>query len=144
MTIAQNHPQPLLIDLNNTDLQLSPEQLKRLRMSNPDLYLELTEDGKLAVMSPTSLDRQMAASQVEEDDDALKERLRQRQQNISNSHSTYQFPELTPEETARRVAMVEKYRHDRAQMWNELTLEERDRSDRQFEHLYLLLEDARK
>ena len=144
MTIAQNHPQPLLIDLNNTDLQLSPEQFERLRMSNPDLYLELTEDGKLAVMSPTSLDRQMAASPVAEDDDALKERLRQRQQNISTSHSTYQFPELTPEETARRVAMVEKSRHNRAQMWNELTPEERDRSDRQFEYLYKLLADARK
>ncbi len=144
MTIAQNHPQPLLIDLNNTDLQLSPEQFERLRMSNPDLYLELTEDGKLAVMSPTSLDRQTEASLVEEDDDALKERLRQRQQNISTSHSTYHFPELTPEETARRVAMVEKSRHDRAQMWNELTPEERDRSDRQFEYLYKLLADARK
>jgi Uma2 family endonuclease len=65
MTIAQNHPQPSLIDLNNTDLQFSPEQFERLRVSNPDLYLELTEDGKLAVMSPTSLDRQMAASTVE-------------------------------------------------------------------------------
>ena len=144
MTIAQNHPQPLLIDLNNTDLQLSPEQFERLRMSNPDLYLELTEDGKLAVMSPTSLDRQTEASLVEKDDDALKERLRQQQQNISTSHSTYQFPELTPEETARRVAMVEKSRHNRAQMWNELTPEERDRSDRQFEYLYKLLADARK
>lgn len=135
MTIAQNHPQPLLIDLNNTDLQLSPEQFERLRMSNPDLYLELTEDGKLAVMSPTSLDRQMAASPVENDD---------LQQNISSSHSTYQFLKLTPEETARRVAMVEKSRHNRAQMWNELTPEERARSDRQFEYLYQLLEDARK
>ncbi len=144
MTIAQNHPQPLLIDLSNTTLQLSPEQFERLRMSNPDLHLELTEDGKLAVMSPTSLDRQMAASPVEEDDDALKERLRQRQQNSSTSHSTYQFLELTPEETARRVAMVEKSRHNRAQMWNELTPEERARSDRQFEYLYQLLEDARK
>ena len=144
MTIAQNHPQPLLIDLNNTDLQLSPEQFERLRMSNPDLDLELTEDGKLAVMSPTSLDRQTEASLVEKDDDAQKERLRQQQQNISTSHSTYQFPELTPEETARRVAMVEKSRHNRAQMWNELTPEERDRSDRQFEYLYKLLADARK
>lgn len=144
MTIAQNHPQPLLIDLNNTDLQLSPEQFERLRMSNPDLDLELTEDGKLAVMSPTSLDRQTEASLVEKDDDALKERLRQQQQNISTSHSTYQFPELTLEETARRVAMVEKSRHNRAQMWNELTPEERDRSDRQFEYLYKLLADARK
>ncbi len=32
MTIAQNHPQPLLIDLNNTDLQLSPEQFEQLRI----------------------------------------------------------------------------------------------------------------
>jgi hypothetical protein len=135
MTIAQNHPQPLLIDLNNTDLQLSPEQFERLRMRNPDLYLELTKDGKLAVMSPTSLERQMEASPVEKDD---------LQQNSSSSHSTDRLPQLTPEETARRVAMVEKSRHNRAQMWNELTPEERDQSDRQFEYLYQLLEDARK
>ena len=133
MTIAQNHPQPLLIDLNNTDLQLSPEQFERLRMSNPDLHLELTEDGKLAVMSPTSVEQEASTTEAD-----------RQQQNSSTSHSTYQFPELTPEETARRVAMVEKSRHNRAQMWNELTPEERDRSDRQFEYLYQLLEDARK
>jgi hypothetical protein len=133
MTIAQNHPQPLLIDLSNTDLQLSPEQFERLRMSNPDLHLELTKDGKLAVMPPTSVEQEASTTEAERP-----------QQNISTSHSKYQFPELTPEETARRVAMVEESRHNRAQMWNELTPEERERSDRQFEYLYQLLEDARK
>ena len=53
MTVAKDHPntQPLLIDISNTALH-SIEQLELLRNGNPDLTLELTEEGKLSVMSP--------------------------------------------------------------------------------------------
>jgi hypothetical protein len=51
MTVAKNHtrPQPLLIDVSNTDIHLSLAQFKRLQSDNPDLRLELTTEGKLIV-----------------------------------------------------------------------------------------------
>ncbi len=65
---------------------------------------------------------------------------------ISNLTSTgkYQFVELTPEETARRVAMIEQHQRKREEIWNALSPEEQAESDRQFEHLYKLLEEVRK
>ena len=45
MTAAKNYstPQPLVINVSNTDIHLSPAQLDRLQSDNPDLQLELTE-----------------------------------------------------------------------------------------------------
>ncbi|PSB57809.1 Uma2 family endonuclease [Chamaesiphon polymorphus] len=58
MTIATvlNSPvntQPLLLDVSNTTLTVTPEQFDRLCIDNPDLRLELTSDRKLIVMAPT-------------------------------------------------------------------------------------------
>jgi Uma2 family endonuclease len=45
--------QPLLLDVSNTTLTVTPEQFDRLCVDNPDLRLELTPDRKLIVMAPT-------------------------------------------------------------------------------------------
>jgi Uma2 family endonuclease len=45
--------QPLLLDVSNTILTVTPEQFDRLCIDNPDLRLELTPDRKLIVMAPT-------------------------------------------------------------------------------------------
>jgi hypothetical protein len=141
MTVAKNHstPQPLIIDVSNTALHLSPEQLDRLRLGNPDLNLELTEDGKLMAIPAESVGERGEAA-------VASEVSPQQSSPIADSIplEKYQFPELTPTEIARRVAMVEKHQQERAQMWNSLTLEEQAESNRQFENLYKLLEDARK
>ena len=45
--------QPLLLDVSNTTLRVTPEQFDRLCIDNPDLRLELTSDRELIVMAPT-------------------------------------------------------------------------------------------
>jgi Uma2 family endonuclease len=45
--------QPLLLDVSNTTLTVTPEQFDLLCIDNPDLRLELTPDLKLIVMAPT-------------------------------------------------------------------------------------------
>jgi Uma2 family endonuclease len=45
--------QPLLLDVSNTILTVTPEQFDLLCIDNPDLRLELTPDFKLIVMAPT-------------------------------------------------------------------------------------------
>jgi Uma2 family endonuclease len=58
MTIA-NAPtvsvntQPLLLDVTNTTLTVTPAQFDRLCIDNPDLRLELTRNSELIVMAPT-------------------------------------------------------------------------------------------
>lgn len=57
MTVADAPPlpitaQPLLLDVSNTTLTVTPEQFDRLCIDNPDLQLELTKDGELIVMAP--------------------------------------------------------------------------------------------
>jgi Uma2 family endonuclease len=44
--------QPLLLDVSNTMLTVTPEQFDRLCIDNPDLRLELTKDRELIVMAP--------------------------------------------------------------------------------------------
>jgi hypothetical protein len=135
MTIAQNHPQPLLIDLNNTDLQLSPEQFERLRTNNPDLHLELTAEGKLIAFPSSSVAEQVEASEVEEVPSPERDPISQ-----STSSGRDRFPELTPTEIARRVAAFERFQERQRQRWESLTPEERVEHDRQFETLYKSLE----
>jgi Uma2 family endonuclease len=56
MTIATAlmiETQPLLLDVSNTTLTVTPEQFDALCIDNPDLRLELTPDLKLIVMAPT-------------------------------------------------------------------------------------------
>ncbi|WP_310488157.1 Uma2 family endonuclease [Chamaesiphon sp. VAR_69_metabat_338] len=45
--------QPLLLDVSNTTLTVTPEQFDRLCIDNPDLRLELTPNSELIVMAPT-------------------------------------------------------------------------------------------
>ena len=139
MTVAQNHPQPLLIDFSNTDIHLSPEQLERLRMSNPNLHLELIEDGKLIVLAGSSIAERVEASAMEEVSSPESHPITQ-----STSSGKYQFPELTPTEIARRVAACERLQERRRQRWESLTSEERAEHDRQFEALYKSLEESRR
>jgi Uma2 family endonuclease len=44
---------PLLLDVSNTVLTVTPEQFDRLCIDNPDLRLELTPNKELIVMAPT-------------------------------------------------------------------------------------------
>jgi len=44
---------PLLLNVSNTVLHVTPEQFDSLSIDNPDLRLELTKDQELIVMSPT-------------------------------------------------------------------------------------------
>ncbi len=56
MTIATApviETQPLLLNVSNTTLSVTPEQFDALCIDNPDLRLELTPDLKLIVMAPT-------------------------------------------------------------------------------------------
>jgi Uma2 family endonuclease len=57
MTIAaapssQVETQPLLLDVRNTTLSVTPAQFERLCIDNPDLRLELTPNQELIVMAP--------------------------------------------------------------------------------------------
>ncbi len=45
-------PQPLLLDVSDTTLTVTPEQFDRLCINNPDLRLELTPNRELIVMAP--------------------------------------------------------------------------------------------
>jgi Uma2 family endonuclease len=44
--------QPILLDVSNTTLTITPEQFGRLCIDNPDLRLELTPSGELIAMAP--------------------------------------------------------------------------------------------
>ena len=44
--------QPLLLNISNTTLQVTPAQFDLLCINNPDLRLELTKDRELIVMTP--------------------------------------------------------------------------------------------
>jgi Uma2 family endonuclease len=43
---------PLLLDVSNAVLRVTPEHFEQLCINNPDLRLELTKDGELIVMAP--------------------------------------------------------------------------------------------
>ena len=44
--------QPLLLDISDTTLTVTPEQFDLLCINNPDLRLELTPNRELIVMAP--------------------------------------------------------------------------------------------
>lgn len=141
MTVAKNYStlQPLILDFSNTDIHLSPAQLEQLQGDNPSLSLELTADGKLAVIYPDIIgDRQ--------DVSAIKTESSPDHSSISQSASSnkYQFVELTPEETARRVTAFNRFLERQRQQWESLTPEEQAQSDRQFDELYKSLEESRR
>jgi hypothetical protein len=53
---TQKNPQPLRLDISNLNLHITPEQFDRLCIDNPDLKLELTEDGQLMPISPAAIE----------------------------------------------------------------------------------------
>jgi Uma2 family endonuclease len=55
MTVANSEPktQPLLLDVSNTTLHVTPEQFDKLCLDNPDLRLEMMSNGELIVMPPS-------------------------------------------------------------------------------------------
>ena len=53
---TQKNPQPLRLDISNINLHITPEQFDRLCIDNPDLKLELTEDGQLMPMPPAAIE----------------------------------------------------------------------------------------
>jgi Uma2 family endonuclease len=48
--------EPLLLNVSNIVLHITPEEFDNLCVHNPDLRLELTKDGELIVMPPTGFD----------------------------------------------------------------------------------------
>jgi Uma2 family endonuclease len=53
ISVESVETQPLLLDVSNTTLTVTPEQFDRLCIDNPDLRLELTPNRELIVMAPT-------------------------------------------------------------------------------------------
>jgi hypothetical protein len=141
MTVAKNYStlQPLILDFSNTDIHLSPAQLEQLQGDNPSLSLELTADGKLAVIYPDIIGDRQDASAIETESSPDHSSISQ-----SASSNKYQFVELTPEETARRVTAFNRFLERQHQQWESLTPEEQAQSDRQFDELYKSLEESRR
>jgi hypothetical protein len=135
MTVAKSlrNPQSLHLDIRNANLNITPEQFERLCIDNPNLKLELTKDDQL-ILSPSLIA------------DEPIEVLPNGDRSIAHEGSSleYDLPELSPEETARRVAAIERYQERRRQMWDSLTPEEKSEHDQQFEELYQLLAESRK
>jgi Uma2 family endonuclease len=52
LTFEPLHTEPLLLDVSNTTLTVTPAEFDLLCANNPDLRLELTKDGELIVMTP--------------------------------------------------------------------------------------------
>jgi len=53
MTISTSiNTEPLLLDVRDTELHVTPEQFDRLCINNRDLRLELSNNGQLIVMTP--------------------------------------------------------------------------------------------
>ncbi|MEN9871292.1 MAG: hypothetical protein RLZZ171_2284 [Cyanobacteriota bacterium] len=50
---ADTQTQPLLLNVSNTVLHVTPKEFDSLCLDNPDLRLELSKDQELIVMSPT-------------------------------------------------------------------------------------------
>jgi Uma2 family endonuclease len=50
---ADTQTQPLLLNVSNTVLHVTPSEFDSLCLDNPDLRLELSKDQELIVMSPT-------------------------------------------------------------------------------------------
>ena len=133
MTIAndRSHSLPLLIDVSNTALH-SAEQLERLQSDNPNLQMELTEDGKLSVIAPKDIAGDAAGSVADNPITQL------------TSVGASSFGELTAAETARRVMMVERRTERERQEWDSFTPAQKAEHDRQFDELYESLAESRR
>ncbi len=133
MTVAKSlkKSQSLSLDISNANLSITPEQLERLCLDNPDLQIELATNGQLVLAFPA------VASQQEKD-------LVTKNSTANESAVKQDFLELTAEETARRIATVEKFTKRKRQRWDNMTPAERTEHDRQFNELYQLLAESRR
>jgi Uma2 family endonuclease len=111
MTIATApiiNTQPLLLDISNTTLTVTPEQFDLLCVDNPDLRLELTPDLKLIVMAPAG-----GESSRKNLDLAIDVGIWNRQTNLGeafDSSGGYDFTALGGGKPAPDVSWIEKSR----------------------------------
>jgi Uma2 family endonuclease len=100
--------QPLLLDVSNTTLTVTPEQFDLLCVDNPDLRLELTPDLKLIVMAPAG-----GESSRKNLDLAIDVGIWNRQTNLGeafDSSGGYDFTALGGGKPAPDVSWIEKSR----------------------------------
>jgi Uma2 family endonuclease len=103
-----NDTQPLLLDISNTTLTVTPEQFDLLCVDNPDLRLELTPDLKLIVMAPAG-----GESSRKNLDLAIDVGIWNRQTNLGeafDSSGGYDFTALGGGKPAPDVSWIEKSR----------------------------------
>jgi Uma2 family endonuclease len=102
--------QPLLLDVSNTILSVTPEQFDRLCIDNPDLRLELTPDRELIVMAPAG-----GESSEKNGDLFLDVGIWNRQTNLGrvfDSSGGYDFTLLGGGQPSPDVSWIEKSRLD--------------------------------
>jgi Uma2 family endonuclease len=100
--------QPVLLDVSNTTLTVTPEQFDLLCVDNPDLRLELTPDLKLIVMAPAD-----GESSRKNLDLAIDVGIWNRQTNLGeafDSSGGYDFTALGGGKPAPDVSWIEKSR----------------------------------
>ncbi len=111
MTIATTptvNTQPLLLDVSNTTLTVTPEQFDRLCIDNPDLRLELTPNRELIVMAPAG-----GESSEKNGDLFLDVGIWNRQTNLGrvfDSSGGYDFTALGGGQPSPDVSWIEKSR----------------------------------
>ena len=111
MTIATTpavNTQPLLLDVSNTTLTVTPEQFVRLCIDNPDLRLELTPNRELIVMAPVG-----GESSEKNGDLFLDVGIWNRQTNLGrvfDSSGGYDFTALGGGQPSPDVSWIEKSR----------------------------------
>ncbi len=100
--------QPLLLDVSNTTLTVTPEQFDRLCIDNPDLRLELTPNRELIVMAPAG-----GESSERNLDLAIDVGIWNRQTNLGrafDSSGGYDFTALGGGQLSPDVSWIEKSR----------------------------------
>jgi Uma2 family endonuclease len=100
--------QPLLLDVSNTTLTVTPEQFDALCIANPDLRLELTPNRELIVMPPAG-----GESSRRNGDLFLEVGIWNRQTNLGeafDSSGGYDFTALGGGKPAPDVSWIEKSR----------------------------------
>jgi Uma2 family endonuclease len=100
--------QPLLLDVRNTTLTVTPDQFERLCIDNPDLRLELTPNRELIVMAPAG-----GESSERNLDLAIDVGIWNRQTNLGrafDSSGGYDFTALGGGQLSPDVSWIEKSR----------------------------------
>ena len=101
---------PLLLNVRNAVLRVTPEHFDQLCLDNPDLRLELTQDGQLIVMAPTGGDSGRRNLNL-----AIEVGLWNRQTNLGeafDSSTGYDFTAIGGGKLSPDVSWIEKSRLD--------------------------------